>query len=513
MNNEISSEKYIVRSSFEDIILKLPINWRQNPFSNKNWVHHFMSLRWALKKEMEPLKLKLLLTDFYNYHVRKGANNPHYNTIRGDHTAAERVNGLCFEYERFKDYEDLALPGVIIRLLKSDINNLLSEEIYRAGHNHALMVDKALVKCAIDIPKLRHLVDLNHVLNRAYATLSQMFYEDGVTRENSISYQEYNFNIVNQFCDQLTDLDSLEVNPTVLESLFSFLNVIKSQTKVLLGYALRENDTYLELGDTFSDPKLEILSALNNNADDTELSQSARDLLAPYSSESGYYCKHGLVLYRHKEKDYTVHFGQTVMYGSNNHKQDDELSFCLCIDNTDIFIDAGYNAIVSQEEQDYLKSSFAHSTLNVIGSEWISFDEPIKSNSIQDLNYNGAQLSYNMTHERIKGFTVHLHTSIEPKSLTLNYSCTNSSQLPILKLNRFILSVGCSVEFVNSKCLIVKKDNCRVKITVLDDIESITVGNAIYTKFNGDMECLNTTSIDILYYCENLKVKVDFLQF
>lgn len=511
MNNKVVNQIYVVRSSFEDITLKLPINWRQNPFNNKNWVHHFMSLRWALNKDMEPLKLKLLLTDFYNYHIRKAVNNPHYNTIRGDHTAAERINGLCFEYERFKDYADLALPGVIIRLLKSDINNLLSEHMYRAGHNHALMVDKALVKCAIEIPKLRHQIDLDYVLNRAYATLSQMFYEDGVTRENSISYQEYNFNIVNQFCSQLAQLDTQKVEPAVMESLVSFLEIIRTQTKALLGYALRKDGTYLELGDTFSDPKLEILSTLDNSKDNNGGAQSARDLLAPYSIQTGYYSKHGLVLYRYEENDYTVHFGQTVMYGSNNHKQDDELSFCLSIDCTDIFVDAGYNAIVSQEKQDYLKSSFAHSTLNVIGYEWSRFDEPVESNLIKDLNYNDAQLSYVMVHERIKGVKVQLSTIINPRSLVLNYTCNHSNDLPILKLNRFVLSEGCSIEFITSKCLVIKKENCSVKLTVSEDVESITVGKAIYTRFNGDMECLNTGSIDILYYSENLTVKVDFL--
>lgn len=77
-------------SSFKPYKLSFPINWVVNPYNNKNWVHHFNSLRW-LPSEKNVDKVELVLRDFYKFHCIKNNKNPYYNELRGDHTAAIRL--------------------------------------------------------------------------------------------------------------------------------------------------------------------------------------------------------------------------------------------------------------------------------------------------------------------------------------------------------------------------------------------------------------------------------------
>lgn len=504
----MNNYKYIVRSRFDNVYLTLPINWRQDPFNNKNWMHHFMSLRWILKNDTDPQKLKLLLTDFYNYHLRKESNNPYYNSLRGDHTAAERMNGLCKTYSKYENYHDLSLYGIIVRLIKGDIGNLLSESMYREGHNHALMVDMALINCFIAVPDLRPMIDLEYVVNRAYKTLLKMFYNDGMTRENSISYQEYNYNVVESLVDKLEQLKR-NIDSSLLSEITLFENIIRKETKKILGYSLRNDGTYLELGDTFSDPKPKVLQKLEDNKLYPTL--TVEDLLKPYSIEGNYYINHGLILYRYNEGKNLIHFGQTIMYGSNNHKQNDELSFCLSVNGDDIFIDPGYSTSISSEEQKYLRTSLSHSTLNVLGKVWENFELGSDSNQISNIRYVENELSYTLAHKRIKDFIINLEVSVSPKALSLKYKSDSKTKVPSLKINRFILSSSAEVKKIDDSSIVIKTLSSSLRFTILGDIDSkILIGETVYIRFNSDLVTKKTKTIDILYYSDNLDVQIEF---
>ncbi|MGP5224010.1 heparinase II/III domain-containing protein [Psychrobacter aquimaris] len=499
---------YRIRSRFVDVVLTVPINWKQNPFNNKNWVHHFMSLRWVIASNFEPQKLKVLLTDFYSYHVKRAINNPYYNNLRGDHTAAERMNGLCKLYSKYKDYHDLALSGIIVRLVKAEIGNLLSESMYREGTNHALMIDISLMNCFLSVEKLRYMLDLNYIVIRANETLLKIFYADGMTRENSISYQEYNYDIVNSFINKLEELTDY-INSDILTEIISFADVVKIETKKILGYSLRDDGTYLELGDTFSDPKPGMLQDFQ--LDSPNFNSNVKELLHPYSSKSGYYVNNGLILYRDIKEKNIVHFGQTIMYGSNTHKQNDELSFCLSLNGDDVFIDPGYSTSVSYEQQEYMKSSFSHSTLNVLGSTWKTFDIGEDSNQVKNVSYTNDELSYTLVHKRIENFIISLDVVINPNSLSLSYSSINQTNIPNLKVNRFVLSADSKIIQLSDNKLIIKTKEKNVELIVLNgDNIKILVGNSIYTKFNSDLVSKESKVIDIFYYADILSVQINF---
>lgn len=374
--NNVNDQIIVRHSAFQPVKLALPIDWTFNPYGVKNWCHHFMSLRW-IGSQFDLNSKFIILKDFYFFHCQKKRNNPYYNQLRGDHTSALRLS----ELRRFRrDFETAEnMPGVYLcdRLIKDGLLILQDEKIYRMGHNHALMVDISLLECVLDLVKFKKIVHLERIVARALETIKQMFSVNGVTREHSISYQEFNLSLCAYFL-RLIDEISYE-NVAAIERLTYLIDAVKDESKVFLGFALRGCGEYFPIGDSFRVPAVHLLKTVFKS----EVTDPVQILL-PYSRNEGlYFAREGFVAYRKSVQGRAIHFFFTCGWESNNHKQNDELSFCLEIDGVSIFDDPGYSDFISADQDSELRSERSHSTPRLAGIEWgnnqnCSFDSLIE---------------------------------------------------------------------------------------------------------------------------------------
>lgn len=273
--------KIIIRhsSAFKPYETKLPINWKANPYQNKNWMHHFNSLRWLLAEKNIDL-IESILIDFYKFHCVKRNNNPYYSELRGDHTAAIRTGVLVKLMRVFETSKCVSGSGICRRLLHEEVRNLQSHQMYRAGHNHGLMADIALLSLIKDVPEFRERVDVDKVLDRSAKTVSSMWHSSGLTKEHSVSYQEFNLPITVNYFRLISELE-LEVQLDLK------LDDIINESKRFLGFALKKNGEYFPLGESFRLPNLRILNEVYGSRDG--LHSSAEKLLFPYSIQDGVY--------------------------------------------------------------------------------------------------------------------------------------------------------------------------------------------------------------------------------
>ena len=178
-------------SKFGNHKISFPIKWDADPFSNRNWRHNFVSLRWLKNHRDEDFRIAVL-KDFYDFHIVKRKKNPYYSDLRGDHTMAIRASELLLLAEDFKKTGNVQGLAICEALVKAEILNMSRPAVYRSGHNHGLMLDMALLKCGLAFPDLHVRVDVAMVIARAMKTLQAMFTDSGYRKEHSVSYLVFN---------------------------------------------------------------------------------------------------------------------------------------------------------------------------------------------------------------------------------------------------------------------------------------------------------------------------------
>src|SRR5690606_8464130 len=152
-------------SKFGNHKISFPIKWDADPFSNRNWRHNFVSLRWLKNHRDEDFRIAVL-KDFYDFHIVKRKKNPYYSDLRGDHTMAIRASELLVLAEDFKKIGNVQGLTICEDLVKAEILNMSRPAVYRSGHNHGLMLDMALLKCGLAFPDLAVRVDVPMVIER-----------------------------------------------------------------------------------------------------------------------------------------------------------------------------------------------------------------------------------------------------------------------------------------------------------------------------------------------------------
>lgn len=371
-----------------NVDINFPVNWKINPFGFRSWSHHFMSLRWLNEKYTYLFMFKILM-DFYNFHCRKKNKNPYYNSLMGDHTAAVRLNSFLRLKERFDSHEDPSIKFILNRLIIQELMNLQNNDIYRLGHNHALMLDISLLNLLKIFPEYLSKINIDMIISRSAETIKLMWHPSGLTREHSISYQEYNLLLIINY---IKLLKTLNIMPPLD---FSIDNILDESRK-LLGFCLTEKGEYFPIGDSFRNPNINILNKIFGDSDGKE---TAHNLLFPYSNKDGCYSNNNFFIYRNNSNQRRIHFIVTCCWDSCNHKQNDELSFCLNINGETLFDDPGYTTFSEWSLIENLQSEYSHSTVNIVGKKW---------NDKKRTNYQSKILSGDMTDS---GFFVNMQCS------------------------------------------------------------------------------------------------------
>ena len=449
-------------SSLKPYKLSFPINWLANPYDNRNWLHHFNSLRW-LSSEKDLEKVEKTLRDFYNFHCVKKNKNPYYSGRRGDHTAAIRLGVLLAFKDRFSSIDSSSGVGICERLVKEEIRNLHSEKLYRPGHNHGLMVDLALMRLVLDHPEYKKRVDLELVLNRSAKTLDAMWHASGLTKEHSVSYQEYNLPLTVEYFELL---EKLNVEPLASVSLENVVD----ESRRFLGYALKASGEYIPLGDSFRLPNEKILNKVFGQGE----VKSAHELLMPFSEEEGVYGNRNFFIFRKTVNGRKVHFAATCCWDSHNHKQNDELSFCLEVDGVTIFDDPGYTEFLPWEEILNLKSEGNHSTIKVKDREWSSTVGSNHFSEIAMYDHDNSGFVIEMHASRVAGYKFSRRIELKNNFLHIDDKIYSESEISVQVESEFIFNNQIDVRRDSDSCYIAFcKGEPVAKLKCLPEIESL----------------------------------------
>ncbi|MDR7119300.1 DUF6270 domain-containing protein [Rheinheimera soli] len=433
--------KFTIRHGLGNAELSFPIMWTINPFNSRPWLHHFMSLRWLNVNE-SPLFIANVLLSFYRFHCVKKAKNPYYNSMQGDHTASIRLGVFCEIMKKHINHDVKDVINVTNRLILEEIKNLQNNSMYRSGHNHGLMVDLSLLKVLKEFKNYGKNIDLNFVLHRSGETIDAMWHSSGLTKEHSVSYQEYNIPLAMDYFHFLADLG---VKPL---SMISLERIIE-ESKRFLGYSFKKDGEYFPLGNSFRLPNKDILNRVYNPSN--ESTENISELLYPYSCEEGVYSNSHFFIYRKTINGRLIHLAATCCWDSHNHKQNDELSFCFEIDGVSLFDDPGYTEFMQWDQLELLKSEYVHSTITVTGHSWCPKKDTNQASKLAgEVTTNGFIVKMQMS--RIDGLLIERTIELEGCTLSVKDSITTHSDIvssTCKKLNaNFVL--GPSIEVSES---------------------------------------------------------------
>ena len=409
----------IRHDKFGDMKLELPIDWSMNPHDSKNWMHHLNSLRWLGKNH----PLEDIIEDFYAYHFVDKNRHPYFNTRAGDHTISIRLIKCCKMHENASS----STKSLLEKIMKFDVSSLLKESVYRIGHNHGLMADVALLQASKISKYCSEIIDIHHVQERAKQTLSDMFFQNGLTKEHSLSYQLWNLNYAIEFFRESSIESLAEASNEKTFRLFS---------KEFIDHFLVDSTHQFPIGDSFR--------KLNVNLYEKVFTSKPLPVSGTYHNE-----QFSSVRYENQYSQ-MVHATLVSGYNSHIHKQDDDLSFCLAIDGKIIIDDAGYTDTATAEQYAFLASTDAHSMLTLPGMEFLENQGRDKSN-INSISEIDGNYSLSGTHRRISKTLIEREILATTHSIRINDSVETSEKLEsqIVK-RRFVINPDFNFEIIDT---------------------------------------------------------------
>lgn len=386
-------------SKFGSYKVSFPIKWDADPFSNRNWRHNFVSLRWLRSHRDEEFRIAVL-KDFYAFHIVKRKKNPYYSDLRGDHTMAIRASELILLAEGFRKTDNVQGLALCEALVKAEILNMSRPAVYRSGHNHGLMLDMALLKCGLAFPDLAVRVDVPMLVERAMKTLQAMFTDSGYTKEHSVSYQVFNAALAVD-CVML-----LKSSGTESRAFESFVVRIAEATETLARFFVNSSGECFPIGDSFRlmlGPQFE--KVMQHIGKGEALSPGSYAVPWQAETNESLHVRDSFAALRYSSPlagRWQLFF--TCGWYSHNHKQNDEMAFCLEVDGRVIIDEVGYTEFVPWESVLEHKKETLQSNFSLIGVPWT--DAQSADGSSQILNVENRQDAFSITaeHQRMPGF-------------------------------------------------------------------------------------------------------------
>jgi len=369
----------IVLSGFAPVSFDLPIDWACDPYGSSLWLHHFFTLRW-LRTELEPRPNgagvgcsdagQRVLLDFLDYHQHPSKpKSPYYMDRLGDATMAERVQLFAEVYGTAN--LDGGLREALLRSTHMHLDRLVNAEIYRPQTNHGLMIDRAILVATHAMPSVDPDGSRKRAaIERAEAQIDWLFTAEAVTREHSVSYQEYNLGI----CLQLLEtLDRVGGAARLGEKLRRVLEAGQE----FLAYALDHAGRYVPLGDSFREPNPQISRAFRARG---VLGDSfARGLAAQPRLELAdvallAYPDAGFAFLQRAAAQTLTRLSITASWHSEIHKQRDDASFVLSYADQELLVDAGFSdRRVESQEGKRSRSEWAHNVVVCPTRPWRTY--------------------------------------------------------------------------------------------------------------------------------------------
>ena len=404
----------IKHSTFGETNLTLPLDWNFDPFNSRNWRHHFNSLRWM--KGMDRTLQEMVIMDFYNFHLVDQNKNIYFNTRAADHTMTLRIEILAKMHHLVNETSRKFIDEII----SNDVSNLMNDSIYRIGHNHGLMADVCILS-VLDFNFINHSIHREDIVERGLLTLDKMFYSCGLTKEHSLSYQLYNLNYAIDFLQQIGSKDTI-------------INLFKDFTFSFLQYFSYSKGYQFAMGESFRSINTNLMTKLFS----TEQCRQIENLPTKRFEKNQIYSNQEFVSSISSiNRNNRLHFVMTNGHNSQIHKQNDNISFCLAIDGVVVFDDAGYSDVGSKEQIEFLASSKAHSTVEVVGKEWSKNAEITNCNLT--ILQKSSTISIHGKHDLINGHTVQRDVKISGSEISIFDQVSNLTVSDVV-IQRFILS-------------------------------------------------------------------------
>lgn len=418
-----------------------------------NVQHHLFSFRWY--KAFDILLIIDIIDDFINFFNNK--INGDYRALFylgkiADHTASTRLN-------IFKNIKDQALNLGFVRKAEkilSECNktfdSINSEETYCFFTNHALMADIALLTYIDSSNKGKD--DIERVFERILINLEAIFdFETGACKEHSISYQEYNLNILYTIKEKINKY--IKLYPTlnsVNSSINDLYNKVSNFSRFLLYSAFITNRGYIPLGDSFEECKPQVLRrAFNVETPSKLLDDKYRNMIL-FSESFGSY------IYKSEKITLSLHNS----LHSATHKQNDDLSITLAVLGIPIIIDGGHHDIHTKPLA--LKSERSHS-LPLLAEKKLLPPNKVEKNSRLILEENGYSVVG--THHRYLSATMERKVKIGTHEIRIVDSCNDKSSKVI---SQYIISPDVEVLHVRKNKILLQVGDILLELTCLKSI-------------------------------------------
>lgn len=449
-NVDISDKLATIRyASFNEFNVGFYVDWAVDPYGVLNWRHNFLSLRWIdFKSDKE--KIKLILASFYYFHYLEKKENNMIGARLGDHTTAIRISVLCKLRELFLNNDENNYVFLCEFLVKKDIDTLWSEKVYRKGHNHGVMADTEILNALMALG-IEDYLDTNLIVHRGLSSLENLFNQDGVTMEHSISYQEYNYPVALEFLKSAQNF--------IGNASFNY-EVLEKTTVDIIRYFSRSNGEFFPLGDSFREGNKGIRKAFFASQDLSPIINS----LKPISQSL--FCKNGFFAYIKNQEEMKIHFVSVCSWNSYHHKQDDELSFCLEIDGDLIFDDPGYSDMVSKNDLEMLRSAECHNTITVVGKAYSKRNDQPHGSFFLDWSKYDDGFYLRGQHSRVEDILIDRVYEIRGRRLSITDSIKTQDE--ISTKHNFILGQGIDFEIKGVK-IILNKNGVSVGVLNPDE--------------------------------------------
>lgn len=459
MKEEDSKYLTIEHKGHNIILYQNNNDWFSYSSLPSNVQHHLFSFRWY--KAFDILLIIDIVDDFINFFNNK--SNGDYRALFylgkiADHTASTRLN-------IFKNIKDQALNlGFVSKAEKilSECNktfdSINSEETYCFFTNHALMADLALLaymdRSNMDKDAIVRIFD------RILINLEAVFdFETGACKEHSVSYQEYNLNILYTIKEKINIYAKLYKNLEFInESINTLYNKVSVFSRFLLYSAYTKNKGYIPLGDSFEAYKPQVLKRVFNVETPSELLDDKYHNMIFFSESFGSYI--------YKSEDLILSLHNSLH--SDTHKQDDDLSITLNVLGVDIFLDGGHHDIYTKTLK--LKSINCHS-LPFIPEKNINHPNKAEKKSKLEVNKKGFRVIG--THNRYSSISVRRIVDMEIGIIRIV-----DSVFPAFYFSsQYILSPMVELLKSNNSSIFLKIDNFTLELNFLCEfiIEKITV--------------------------------------
>lgn len=292
----------------------------------------------------DELICKKIIMDFFENNPQSG---PSFSRAWDGHAVALRAGVLI-------DLYDISLSGDYLSpLLKKHLDFLFLEENFQGHWNHGIDQSIALIKlgkCLDEKPA----IDVG--VARLCESLSILVDEEGVSIEQAIHYQLYNYkqvirsvDIIKAVCDDQNILSMLDGLLNKQELMGSFL-----------AHATKPDGSYFEIGDTpFQRAEIIDHKEADYAANLGEVGQAPKERYKVY--QAGYIFGHSQWGKENEASAYAIRFGvPRIVHGHNDHS-----SVVYYTNGREVLREGGFHGYTDDENRRYLRSPRAHNLVYV----------------------------------------------------------------------------------------------------------------------------------------------------